>query len=213
MMLENRYVFLGPQGSGKGTQAELLAARIRVPHISTGELFREAVDAASPLGQAIATALKAGHMISDETTNKLVTEEFIRRNLINGYILDGYPRNMVQVEHLESLAAPSSAILIDLSDEEAIKRITGRRVCTACGTIFHVEHKPPQVTGVCDSCGGRLDERADDTAEAVRARLAQYHEVTEPLLAFYEASNRLLKIDGRPSIATVADSVAAALGL
>jgi len=202
-----RYVFLGPPGSGKGTQAIFLASKIGIPHISTGALFREAVSTKTALGEKIAIKMSKGEYVSDEETNAIIDEAFKVKNLFAGYILDGYPRTMDQVLHLEKMAPPSSIILLDIPDDEVVKRISGRLVCSSCGATYHKLGPTPKDEGVCDKCGQKLITRADDAEDAVRQRLAVYHKSTEPLINFYLAKGSLIKIDGRLSVNDVRDSI------
>lgn len=201
----------GPQGSGKGTQSALLAEYLHIQHISTGELFRNAIQNATPLGKAIAADMKSGKLVTDDSVNKLVREEFQRRILFDGYILDGYPRTLVQTEYLETLAAPSMAIVLELTDDDAVLRIAGRLVCSGCGATYHLTAKKPAVANVCDNCGGVLHMREDDNEQAVRARLALYHKETEPLLSYYDNQHKLVRVDAAPAVDVVAASIRSAL--
>lgn len=208
-----RYIFLGPQGSGKGTQAKMLAGMLGLPHISTGDIFRAAVDQDTILGQRIATGLSSGKLISDEDTNSLMADRLAAEDAKNGFILDGYPRTMVQLEFLEQLAPPTKVVFLDLSDNEAVKRLIGRLVCSGCDNVFHIAHKRPRMKGLCDNCGGELAQREDDAEAAIRERLRLYHKETEPLVSFYEKDGRLIRVDGRPDIKTVHKDVTEALQL
>lgn len=213
MTAKHRYVFLGPQGSGKGTQAEFLAHYLRIPHISTGELFRAAVAKRTPLGQRISAALSSGKLMSDDDTNAVVAERISQPDAGQGYILDGYPRTMAQVTFLEKLAAPSLIILLELPDKEAVRRLGGRRICRLCGTMYHLEYQSPREVNHCDHCGGNLERRQDDEEVAIRERLRLYHLATEPLVEFYAKSGRLLRVDGHPSIPDVSANLKRALNL
>jgi adenylate kinase len=204
MAAPHRYVFLGPQGSGKGTQAALLAAARHLPHVSTGELFRAAVAAETPLGRRIAASLSAGGLVADGDTNALVAERLGQPDAADGYVLDGYPRTVAQAEFLDQVAAPTTVVVLELDDEEAVRRLSGRRVCQSCGAMYHEVYQPPQQPGRCDRCDGQLRRRHDDEEVAIRERLRLYHRQTEPLVAFYRERARLVQLDGRPSIADVA---------
>ncbi|OGL59124.1 hypothetical protein A3E96_00350 [Candidatus Uhrbacteria bacterium RIFCSPHIGHO2_12_FULL_46_13] len=214
MVSQNRrYIFLGPQGSGKGTQAKMLADMLGLPHISTGDIFRAAVDQNTILGHHIATGLSSGKLISDEDTNSLMADRLAAQDAKNGFILDGYPRTMAQLEFLEQLAPPTKIFFLDLSDNEAVKRLVGRLVCSGCENVFHLAHKRPKIKGVCDNCGGELAQRDDDVETAIRERLRLYHKETEPLISFYEKDGRLIRVDGRPDIKTVHKVVSEVLQL
>lgn len=208
-----KLVFLGPPGSGKGTQAQEFARMLGVPHISTGDMFRDHIARATELGQRVQVLLKSGQLVPDDVTNAMVEERLDQPDARGGFIFDGYPRSLPQAEFLARLAPDVRALLIDLSDDEAIRRIAGRRTCQACAAVYHVDYKPPQAEGVCDMCGGVLEQRNDQTEEVVRDRLAVYHRQTEPVVEYYRSRGALTTIDGRPPIPEVTASLRAALGL
>lgn len=212
MLSAKQYIVLGPQGSGKGTQAKLLAEILGVPHISTGDMFRDQARRATPLGLQAQALMNQGILVPDQVTNAMVKERLREPDVSQGFVLDGYPRNMNQAEFLYELAPGACALELTLNDDEAVRRIAGRRVCGACGANYHLEFAPPRAA-VCDSCGGTLIQRPDDTESAVRARLATYHEATEPLLEYYRERNALVSVDGAPPIPEVSKSVRAALEL
>ncbi len=201
-------VFLGPQGSGKGTQAALVAKRLRIPVVSTGVLYREEVESKTRLGRLARRYITRGLLVPDEITNALVAWRLKERDVKRGMILDGYPRTLAQMEAMDLLVPPTKAIVITVPDKVAIGRMTGRRVCSKCDENFHLEFRPPKKTGVCDECGGRLIRRPDDNPTAVKRRLSIYHKNTEPLLAVYDKRGILAEIDGTRSV----DKVAAAVG-
>ncbi|HQU93893.1 MAG TPA: adenylate kinase, partial [Pyrinomonadaceae bacterium] len=187
---------------GKGTQARLLQERRGIPQISTGDMFREMKTLDTPLAREVQEIMASGKLISDEITFKIVQERTSRDDCKNGYILDGYPRTAVQAEQLEALAAEQTkmiqAIEVDVSREELMRRLTGRRSCPVCGEIYNVYSKPPKVDGRCDlHPDAELAHRADDNEESVSTRLATYDELTKPLIDYYEKSGRLKKVDGR----------------
>ncbi len=201
-----RFVLLGPQGSGKGTQAERLKARFAIPHISTGDLFRANIKEGTELGKQVKAILAEGRLVPDEVTNAMVRERLKDADCQEGFLLDGYPRNIAQAEVLDAVAGVDTVINIELSDEEAVERLAGRRVCPKCGTIYHIKTKPAP-NGVCP-CGGSPVQREDDREEVIRERLAIYHRETEPILAYYRESGRVIDIDGRPPIEEVAAAIA-----
>lgn len=207
MPLKREYLILGPQGSGKGTQAQALAKLLGVPQISTGDIFRQLAHSDSVLGRELAELLKSGQLVPDDVTNKVVAERLAQADAQAGFILDGYPRNLSQAQYLAQFKPHLVAIYLKLSDEEAISRLAGRRTCSVCGRVYHIKFNPPQVNEVCDLDGGHLIQRADDTPEAIRERLRIFHNQTEPLLDFYAQRGQLIEIDGSPPIAEVTEEL------
>ena len=195
-------VLIGAPGAGKGTQARLLEERRGVPHISTGDMFREMRTLDTPLAREVQEIMASGKLISDDVTLKIVQDRTSRDDCRNGYILDGYPRTAVQAEQLEALAAEQTkviqAIEVNVPRAELMQRLTGRRSCPVCGEIYNIYSKPPVVENRCDlHPDAELVHRADDNEESVSTRLETYDEQTKPLIAYYENSGRLNRIDGR----------------
>lgn len=194
-------VLIGAPGAGKGTQARLLQERKSIPQISTGDMFREMKNADTPLAREVQVTMAAGKLISDELTLQIVKERTSREDCQGTYLLDGYPRTAVQAEQLEELAKEQGkeiqAIEVDIPRDELMKRLTGRRSCPVCGEIYNIYSKPPKIDGFCDfHKETQLSHRADDNEESVATRLATYDQATAPLLAYYENSERLHKING-----------------
>ena len=192
-------IILGAPGAGKGTQAVRLAAAREVPHISTGDLFRENLKEATPIGLEAKEYMDAGQLVPDEIVLDMLSERIAAGDCRAGYLLDGFPRTVPQAEALDArLGASSELHVINLSgsDETLVERIAGRRVCRECGKIQHAIQSPPQVEGKCDDCGGELYQRRDDAPEVVQERLRVYHEETEPLVLYYEKRGVLKSIDG-----------------
>lgn len=206
-----KIVLFGPQGAGKGTQAELLSKKYNIPFFSVGDTFRREIKDQTEIGKLAETYLRQGKLVPDEIVNKMVIGELMSEKYKNGFILDGYPRNMAQLEVLEKSTRISHAIEIMVSDEEVIKRLSGRRVCYDCGTIYHIQNKPPKVEGVCDVCGGKLYIREDDKPEAISKRLEIYHQETEPLLEYYFRKKILFRINGEQSIEKVFEDIVESL--
>ncbi len=197
-----RIVLMGPQGSGKGTQAQLLGDYYHLPYISTGDMFRQAVKEQTELGKKIKDLLDKGELVPDELTNALVAERLSQPDCQAGFILDGFPRNLSQAEFLLDNFDIDFVFEIDISDDEAVKRISGRRVCD-CGMTYHIIYNPPQKEGICDRCGGQLKVRSDDQEEAVRRRLQIYHEQTAKMIPFFQTKGIFYHINGEQPIEAV----------
>lgn len=193
------FIFLGPPGAGKGTLATQVAANYKIPHISTGDMFRAAIKAGTPLGLKAKAIIDAGGLVSDEITIGLVKERLAEDDCKNGYILDGFPRTIPQAEALEQFAKIDAAVNFDIADEEVVERLGSRRVCKNCGQNYNVKFLKPKVEGVCDKCGGELYTRDDDKEEAIKNRLVVYRESTAPLIDFYRNKGNLTDIDARPA--------------
>jgi adenylate kinase len=206
-----RLVFLGPPGAGKGTQAKLLSQECRVPHLSTGDLLREAMAKGTPTGRKAKEFVDRGYLVPDEVVDALVRERLA--SVRDRFLLDGYPRNESQADELErmvgDLKAPLTAVLyIDVDDEKLVGRVSGRRSCPKCGAVYHVEAKPPKNADTCDVCGHKgLLQRPDDREQVVRERLTVYHKNTAPLVDRYRRQKLLRRIDGDRPIDAVARDV------
>jgi adenylate kinase len=195
-----RLVLVGPPGAGKGTQAEFVAAQLAVPKISTGDIFRANVAAATPLGIRARQYMDSGQLVPDEVTINMVRERLAEPDASDGFLLDGFPRTTPQAVALDKLLADLGTgldVVLELvvDDDEVIRRLSGRRTCHGCGRIWHVEFDPPQRDGACDRCGGDLFQREDDRAETVAERLRVYARDTAPLVDYYGAQNKLVGID------------------
>jgi adenylate kinase len=196
-----RIVLLGAPGSGKGTQAKKLMERYGIPQISTGDLLRAAVRDGTPLGRKAKVAMDAGQLVADEIVIGMIRERLQNPDTKNGFIMDGFPRSGAQALELDaalsSLGQPlDRALLIDVKFDALLKRLTGRRTCAKCGQMYNVYYSPPKQAGVCDRCGGPLQQRADDNEETISKRLKVYQDQTEPLVAYYEKQNKLAAVDG-----------------
>jgi adenylate kinase len=198
-----KIALFGPQGSGKGTQAEMLAKKYNLSILSTGEVFRQEIKKQTELGKLASSLINKGQLVPDEITDKIVLSELATPKYQNGFILDGYPRNINQLEVLEKNIGLDWAILLEISDEEVQKRLASRRVCPKCGAIYSVINKPPREEGICDVCGGNLVTRDDDKAEAIEKRLQIYHTETKPIINYYEGKEKLIKVNGAAPIEKV----------
>lgn len=202
-----KIVFIGPQGSGKGTQAKRIAARFGFCHISTGDLLR---DAEGELKAEIDVFLNKGELVSDELVARVLKGRLSKGVCEKGFILDGFPRTVSQVEMLRDITDIDRVVEIVIGDDESVRRLSGRRICEKCGAIFNINTSPiPKVEGVCDKCGGELFQRNDDKEEIIRKRLRVYHEETEKVLKMYS----FVRIDGTKGIEEVEESIVEALGL
>jgi adenylate kinase len=208
-------ILLGPPGAGKGTQAEKLAEELKVPHISTGDILRQAVADGTPLGLEAKKVMEAGELVSDEIMLGIIRERLVRDDARDGYVLDGYPRTLPQARSLQNLmderSEPRVVIVnIDVDREELVRRISGRRSCPNCKAVFNVHAQPPRKADVCDACGQTLVQRADDEEATVRQRLAVYDRQTRPLLDYY--GDRVTLIDGQGTPREVFDRLFSLVG-
>lgn len=209
-------MMLGPPGSGKGTQAKRLVGVLGIPHVSSGDLFRHHLSEETELGQLAQGYMERGELVPDYVTVKMVIKRISQPDCEDGVILDGFPRTLAQAEALdEALAGRGLAVtivpLIEVSDEEVIRRLTARRVCEDCGAVFNLVFDPPAQEGVCDVCGGALYQREDDNPETVRHRLYTYYKETSPLIGYYFARDLLVEIDGEQALRDVERDLRAAI--
>ena len=206
-------ILLGPPGAGKGTQAHAICARFSIPQISTGDMLRAAIAAGSILGQRVKSIMDAGELVSDNVILELVTERLLEPDCKSGFLFDGFPRTIPQAEALTTKGIALDHVLeIDVSDEEVIRRITGRRIHEASGRVYHVVFNPPQVEGKDDQTGDMLVQRVDDAEETVKERLKVYHDQTRPLVEYYRDSTvRYSKIRGIGSVQDITKNVFEAL--
>ncbi|MDR1352068.1 MAG: adenylate kinase [Treponema sp.] len=198
-------IFLGPPGAGKGTLAAKAVEILKVPHISTGNIFRAAIAAQSPLGLKVKAIIDAGKLVDDETTIALVRERLAEPDVQTGYILDGFPRTIAQAEALASFSAVGKVVNFDIPDAAVVERLSGRRVCRKCGHNFHVLFDPPK-GNICGLCGGEVYTRDDDSEEAIQKRLHVYREQTAPLIDYYRQKGLLLDVDARPAVGQVVEN-------
>lgn len=195
-------VIFGPPGAGKGTQSRVIADKLKILHISTGDILRDATQRQTELGKKASSYMEAGELVPDELVREMILERIKKPDVSAGFILDGYPRNVNQAMELdrmlESLSKKIDLVVnIVISDEEIIRRLTGRRVCDLCGRVTHVEYEPQLDSDVCDVCGGELKMRTDDSLEAIKNRLKVYYSQTLPVLDYYRAKGIVRDANGR----------------
>ena len=203
-----RIVLLGAPGSGKGTQARLLAERYNIPQIATGDLLREAVASGSALGRQAKMAMDAGHLVGDDVVLSIIQERILRSDTRNGFILDGFPRSLAQAEALDQLLSSVGrpldlALLLAVDVDALLQRLVGRRTCLSCGQVYNVYYSPPHIDGRCDACGGRLRHRADDNEETIGNRLRVYEAQTFPVIDYYKEQGKLRTVQGVGEIADI----------
>ncbi len=210
-------ILLGPPGVGKGTEAEILKKHYQIPHISTGNIFRELFQQETEIGKIAKSYIEKGQLVPDDITNEIVRQRLYRDDIKNGFMFDGYPRNVAQAEALDKVLIElgmklTAVINIQADDELVLSRISGRRVCESCGAVYHTKNKRPKVAGVCDICGGKLIHRDDDKEETVKKRLKIYNDQTAPVVGYYKEKGLLVTIDGSRSISDTNDQIEEALG-
>lgn len=210
-------MLMGLPGAGKGTQADRITEAVHIPHISTGDMFRQAVKEETPLGREAKSYLDEGQLVPDRVTIGIVRDRLAKDDCAKGFMLDGFPRTVPQAEALDEMLKEMGktldhVIYIEVAEEELLKRLTGRRICQDCGATFHVVFNPPKEEGVCDRCGGQLYQREDDTEKTVAKRLSVNMEKTRTLVGYYEKQGNLRPIDGEKSIDSVSDSILDLLG-
>lgn len=204
-----RIILLGPPGSGKGTQGDLIEQKYNFPKISTGDLLREEVQEKTPLGKRAESAMNRGDLVSDEIVKQMVEARVSREDCQKGYILDGFPRNINQARLLEEIPFKLAEVVLDIriSEKKLIERLSSRRICSQCGNIYNLAVKAPAQPDVCDACDARLVQRQDDRPEVILERLRIYHRQTEPLIAYYRNKANYHPIEGDRSIESVFQNI------
>ncbi|MGP3927346.1 adenylate kinase [Streptomyces sp. 8N616] len=212
-----RIVLVGPPGAGKGTQAAYLAENLSIPHISTGDLFRANISQGTPLGRQAKQYMNAGELVPDEVTIGMAKDRLEQPDAADGFLLDGFPRNLNQAKALDEILVEEGIALdavldLEVPEDEVVKRIAGRRTCRSDSAhTFHVEYKKPKTEGVCDECGGELYQREDDSEETVRKRLEVYHSETEPIIDYYKAQGLVVTISALGKVSEVTQRAMEAL--
>ncbi|AEF86539.1 adenylate kinase [Treponema primitia ZAS-2] len=208
-----KLIFLGPPGAGKGTLAAKAVDILKVPHISTGAIFRAAIAAKSPLGLKVKAIIDAGKLVDDATTIALVKERLAQGDAQKGYILDGFPRTIPQAEALAGFSAVDRVVNFELPDPAVLERLGGRRVCRNCGLNYHKVFNPPKKADVCDVCGGEVYTRDDDREGAIRKRIEVYRDQTAPLIDYYRKKGLLADVDAQPTVDQVVENFKQSLAL
>ena len=204
-----KLIFLGPPGAGKGTQAMGVSSSLRVPHISTGDMFRAAIRNETPTGIEAKRYIDAGQLVPDSVVIAMVKERLAMPDCENGYLLDGFPRTVEQAQALDTFSAPDAVVNIDVPDDRLLARLTGRRVCGKCNGTFHISKLADEK--VCPVCGSELIHRDDDKPETISRRLTVYHAQTQPLIGYYEGLGKLKRIDGNAAPEAVYSNIIASL--
>lgn len=212
-----KIIMLGAPGAGKGTQAKMIAERYRIPHVSTGDIFRANIKNGTELGLEAKKYMDQGLLVPDELTVKILLDRVAQEDCKNGYVLDGFPRTIPQAKVLDDALSKLGekidyAVNVDVPDENIVKRMSGRRACVSCGATYHIEHIPPKKEGICDVCGQGLILRDDDKPETVQNRLKVYHEQTQPLIDFYSEKGVLRTVDGTVDMKDVFEAIVSILG-
>lgn len=210
--MKKNIILMGPPGAGKGTLAKQLVAKYGFVHISTGDMFREAITKQTELGKLADSYISKGHLVPDEVTIAIVKERLSQKDLEKGFLLDGFPRTLPQAEALQAISKEinrpiDSVIDVNCDHDELVKRISGRRVCKKCGTPFHIVNVKPKVEGICDNCGGPLYQRNDDNEEALKVRLQHYVKDTEPLINYYSNLGLLTSFESTGSKDVLLDEI------
>lgn len=211
-----RIVFLGPPGAGKGTQAETISKEKKLPHISSGNLLRDAVESGTATGIHARQYIDTGQLVPDQIVVDIIRDRILKNDCKNGFILDGFPRTLSQAkvldEMLKNLGNKLDVVFYFIvSKESIVHRLSGRRICNTCGANYHIKFVPPAVDGICDKCGGKLYQRADDKMETVQERIKVYREQTEDLIAYYKKNRILKEIESETNIETIAKNILSAI--
>lgn len=209
-------VLMGAPGAGKGTQAKMLSRRLEIPHVASGDLFREHVKNETPLGQLARPYIQKGELVPDDVTSAMVLDRLSRPDCGRGVLLDGFPRTVAQAQALDQRLAERGWCVhlvpyIRVSQEVLLRRLAGRWICRNCGAVYHVEFRPPAQLGVCDVCGGPLYQRSDDTEATARRRLEVYFEQTTPVFAYYDRQGLLVEIDGEQVVEAIHEALVSAV--
>ena len=207
-----KIIMLGAPGAGKGTQAKKIAAKYSIPHVSTGDIFRANIKNGTELGMKAKSFMDAGGLVPDEITIGMLLDRIHEADCVNGYVLDGFPRTIIQARKLADICSMfnfkiDAVINLDIPEDVLVKRLSGRRTCADCGKSYHIVYNPPKKEGVCDVCGGELTQRSDESEEAVQVRIDTYNKQTKPLIDYYTMLGELTNVDGNQSMDEVAEEI------
>lgn len=209
-------LIMGPAGAGKGTMSDLILKEYDIPHISTGDMLRENVRNNTELGKEAKSYMDAGKLVPDDVINAMVEKRLQEPDCQKGYLLDGFPRTLVQAEAFEKIEEKigkpvESVIALEVGFDTLVERITGRRICPKCGAIYHIHNKPSKVEGICDVCGSELQQRKDDTVEQLKVRMDEYEKSTKPVIDFYEKRGVVTHVDASVETGVVFEKIKTAL--
>ena len=208
-----KMILLGAPGVGKGTQAEIISDKYKIPQVSTGNILREAMKSGTEEGLKAKAFIESGQLVPDDVVIGILKDRIAQEDCANGFILDGFPRTIAQAEALDRMGIEIDTVIdIEVDDEKIARRMSGRRVCEKCGSTYHLVHKQPKEEGICDRCAGALVQRKDDKPETVLERLAVYHKQTEPLIGYYKNQGKVTVINGDQPIEAASADIFAALG-
>jgi adenylate kinase len=211
-----RLVLVGPPGAGKGTQAQFLSEAFAIPHIATGDIFRVNLREGTVLGIEAKAYMDSGELVPDSLTNAMIADRLTKSDAANGFLLDGFPRNILQAEVLDAILSQAgtqldAALELTVDSSEIIRRLAGRRICRSCGRTWHLDFDPPSAPGVCDDCGGEIYQREDDTEATVLRRLEVYSEQTEPIVGYYRLQGVLISISAMGEVSEITNRAISAL--
>lgn len=210
-----KIIFLGPPGAGKGTQAVRVSRELNILHISTGDIFREAINNGTEMGNKAKSYMDKGELVPDEVVIGIVVDRLDKDDASGGFLLDGFPRTVPQAEALDKALSDrggiDKAVGLDVDEAELINRLAGRRVCRNCGRNYHIIYNPPKIENICDDCGGEVYQRDDDKEDTVRRRLDVYKQQTQPLIDYYKSKNLLVSIDGKQQIDEITTDILSAV--
>jgi adenylate kinase len=209
-----KILILGAPGAGKGTQSDIISKKLNIPHISTGDILRKEISQGTELGKKVKEYVESGRLVPDEIIADILLNELKNDVYKNGYILDGFPRNIDQAKILENKGISfDKVVLIDTSEDEVLKRLSGRRVCEKCGAVYNIYYNKPKIDGICDNCGGKLIQRDDDKEDVVKRRFEVFYNQTMPVIKYYEEKGILIKVNGNKSLDDIKSEIFKLLGV